>query len=328
MTKSRIDLINIGLIVLAFFLALIMPFKLFLLAYAFLGPLHYLTEINWLEEKQFYLPTKTLFAPLAGVATLVVLPKILAFLGITNTLVEGINEFSNVLLLGAIGFSIAWLSTDHKIIRWIVLALFCSIGFLLKDESTFVFLVGAMLPTLIHVYLFTALFMLSGAIRSKSYMGLLSVLLLATIPIAVAYIPIDPNIYTFSTQTKQQFAENGFANLIIALQQRLGVSTERFLFYDPLIIRLQVFVAFAYLYHYLNWFSKTGIIGWGKALRGKRLYLVLGIWSVIAVLFLIDYRIGFMASLLLSFLHVLLELPLNIVSIRTIILAPLNHFKK
>ena len=31
-----------------------MPFETFLFAYAFLGPLHYLTEISWLHDRQYF----------------------------------------------------------------------------------------------------------------------------------------------------------------------------------------------------------------------------------------------------------------------------------
>src|SRR5258708_27964771 len=35
-------------------LAFAYPFELFLLVYAFLGPLHYLTEISWLHDRNYY----------------------------------------------------------------------------------------------------------------------------------------------------------------------------------------------------------------------------------------------------------------------------------
>ena len=46
--------------VFAFFL----PFETFLLAYAFLGPLHYLTEISWLHDRQYFTKGKYDFVPL------------------------------------------------------------------------------------------------------------------------------------------------------------------------------------------------------------------------------------------------------------------------
>ena len=46
----RVDLLNTGLILVSVGLAFLFPFRLFLVAYAIIGPLHYLTEINWLNE--------------------------------------------------------------------------------------------------------------------------------------------------------------------------------------------------------------------------------------------------------------------------------------
>lgn len=48
--KNNIDNINLSLVVIVFAIAIIIPFELFLFAYAILGPLHYLSEIAWLEK--------------------------------------------------------------------------------------------------------------------------------------------------------------------------------------------------------------------------------------------------------------------------------------
>src|SRR5687767_11357461 len=54
LASERIDFINILLIILSAVLALVMPFELFLFSYAILGPLHYLTEISWLHDRQYF----------------------------------------------------------------------------------------------------------------------------------------------------------------------------------------------------------------------------------------------------------------------------------
>ena len=51
---ERIDYINIALLVVSCIMAFIVPFELFLFAYGVLGPLHYLTEISWLHDKNYY----------------------------------------------------------------------------------------------------------------------------------------------------------------------------------------------------------------------------------------------------------------------------------
>ena len=55
---ATVDIINICLIIISFIVALKIPFSLFLLAYAILGPLHYLTEIFWLDKQSYYLIDK------------------------------------------------------------------------------------------------------------------------------------------------------------------------------------------------------------------------------------------------------------------------------
>ena len=86
------------------------------------------------------------------------------------------------------------------------------------------------------------------------------------------------------------------------------------------------FIAFAYTYHYLNWFSKTSIIQWHKMPR-LNLGIVLVMWAAAVSLYLYDYQTGLTALLLLSFLHVFMEFPLNFQSLRGII-EHVNPFGK
>jgi hypothetical protein len=74
------------------------------------------------------------------------------------------------------------------------------------------------------------------------------------------------------------------------------------------------FIAFAYTYHYLNWFSKTSVIQWHKVPR-RTLAIVLAIWVVSVSLYAYDYMVGLKWLFLISLLHVLLEFPLNFRSI-------------
>src|SRR5262249_35496947 len=69
-------------------------------------------------------------------------------------------------------------------------------------------------------------------------------------------------------------------------------------------------IAFAYTYHYLNWFAKTSIIKW-HAVSRRRLAVIAGLCLGSVGVYGYDYRVGFIALYTLSFLHVLLEFPLN-----------------
>jgi hypothetical protein len=84
-------------------------------------------------------------------------------------------------------------------------------------------------------------------------------------------------------------------------------------------------LAFAYLYHYLNWFSKTSVIGWAN-ISVKRAGLIIVCWIASVALYACNFVLGFQFLLALSFLHVLLEFPLNHITIRQICSAILNRF--
>ena len=67
---AAVELANVGLMGLAFAVACIVPFELFLFAYAVLGPLHYATEISWLYDRRFFAPRKSDWLLLGGVCDL------------------------------------------------------------------------------------------------------------------------------------------------------------------------------------------------------------------------------------------------------------------
>jgi hypothetical protein len=80
--------------------------------------------------------------------------------------------------------------------------------------------------------------------------------------------------------------------------------------YDSSAVAVMRVIAFAYLYHYLNWFSKTSIIKWHEV-RRSRVVTILAIWVAGGLIYLYDFRMGFAVFYVLGMLHVLLEFPLN-----------------
>jgi hypothetical protein len=64
----------------------------------------------------------------------------------------------------------------------------------------------------------------------------------------------------------------------------------------------------------LNWFSKTEVIRWHKVPKA-RFIVVIGLWLLACGAYVYDYAIGLTFLFFLSFTHVLLEFPLNMVSI-------------
>src|SRR5207244_3882682 len=88
----------------------------------------------------------------------------------------------------------------------------------------------------------------------------------------------------------------GFGDLNVLLLRAFGLSpagpeaSDPFEF-SPGAIAVMRFIAFAYLYHYLNWFSKTKIIRWHEVSKA-RLAGVLGLWAGAIAAYLIDYDLG------------------------------------
>src|SRR5207253_5587523 len=58
-TPQRLDAINYAnaaLMLASCAAAFLLPFELFLFVYAVLGPLHYLTQISWLHDRDYFVP--------------------------------------------------------------------------------------------------------------------------------------------------------------------------------------------------------------------------------------------------------------------------------
>ena len=69
-------------------------------------------------------------------------------------------------------------------------------------------------------------------------------------------------------------------------------------------------IAFAYTYHYLNWFSKTSIIRWHEVPKERTIFILV-MWSVSLTVYAYNYETGMTVLYFLSLLHVMLEFPLN-----------------
>jgi hypothetical protein len=217
-------------------------------------------------------------------------------------------------------------------------------GNLYLKETKAIFAVTSLIPTLIHVYIFTLLFMLFGALKSRSKSGLWSVVVLILCPVLLYFLFNDQSFVAVSEYGKNAYYANGdgFWDLNVEVLKRLGVdlpmakdsATGQQLYYvtgEPAIeqkpekifpiifyskagILLQRIIAFAYTYHYLNWFSKTEVIRWHKVPKARFIAVVV-LWIASLIVYAIDYSLGLKLLFFLSFCHVLLEFPLNWTSI-------------
>ena len=302
-----------------------MPFELFLFAYAVLGPLHYLTEINWLESKNYFINSKKWFWVFIVLAIVISIPFLLrqsALLPLKNnsfatTIYNLFKGQANLAILIAFTFSIILINfiKNTHIILGLLVSIICSY-FLLKYIAFASIIVGVFIPTIIHVYVFTLLFMILGTINNRTRAGIIAIILLITIPITIYLSNIQSNNYALGENIKNIFLESKFHFLSQRIANSIGaIENRQFYFLSPIGIKIQIFIAFCYTYHYLNWFSKTNIIGWNKNISKTKFVSILILWGICIFLYWYNNKTGFAFLFLLSFLHVLLEFPLNIKSI-------------
>lgn len=395
---AQINYLNMGLMALSAVLAFFLPFETFLFAYAFLGPLHYLTEISWLHDRNYFSKGKYDFIVLLVIGVLLSYAAFAKDFGINVDFYESFveaNLFDKLIVL-ALFSAILFALVENVFVKIVsILLLFVFISGWLSPEradvnraSTTVFALTSLVPTLIHVYVFTGLFMLYGALKSRSKTGLLSIVAFILFPIIlVFYAPVDTKNNFLSEYGKKAYYADGegffYTNVSILdhfklsndplltnkqyldsivnkkgaenqipVAERARISdslknklNENFIvpnpdsefymkpipvkyaipingkdyywktvFFSTIGIMLMRFIAFAYLYHYLNWFSKTEVIRWHKVPK-IRFAAVIIIWLLACGAYAYDYSIGLNFLFFLSFTHVLLEFPLNIVSI-------------
>ena len=329
MTAKKIDIINIGLIFISLFLAFRLPFELFLFSYVVLGPLHYLTELNWLKEKNYFVHQRNWIWVYIFLCLLIAIP-VLMNLSVSESIKNSIayknfsriihNSFSEIILiLFLFAISLVYFKKWKHILFSFLASV--AIGILIIKYVPFSFIIaGIFLPTIIHVYFFTVLFIIFGALNTKSTSGIICAFLLLLCPIVIFTLKLDSSAYEVSSSAKTSYIMGRFSNVsfyMARIVDRLGRS--RFHFLSDVGVRIQIFIAFCYTYHYLNWFSKTSIIGWSKLLSKTKFALIFLLWMGSIFLYWYDYKTGYIVLFFLSILHVVLEFPLNITSIKGII---------
>jgi hypothetical protein len=288
----RADVVHLGLMLSALGLAYLLPFELLLIAYAVLGPAHYLTEISWLHDRQYFLSARPIAMLLAAVAV--------AAVSVSNAPDSGLLIW--IAFVGA-ALSIGGVSWTQ---RGVLLAVLVAVTAALVTGRDFVAVSAVLLPTLIHVSVFTLVFMMLGAYRSGSRSQMTLVLVYLA---AVALILLVPPGPMPRSMPLAQIGYHYFGGVAPALGQVLHVPD---LTFDS---RSTGLLSFVYTYHYLNWFIKADVIGW-RRIPARRLAAIVALSAAATGLYFYDYAMGFAVLLALSLLHVVLEFPLNTLSMR------------
>ena len=330
--KLTVDLLNTFLILIALFIAYLLPFELFLISYALLGPLHYLTEINWIKDKSYFVKEKYWLQLCVVMALLIAIPALIGLDFIKNSLsksiisiVDSVKPYTNMAIFLCLVAAFIAIFIKRNYLKVIVFFGMGILSFFLIKVSNFNLIIGIFLPTLIHVYVFTLLFMWYGTLKQSTKVGSFNVILLAAVPVIVYLLPSYDSWKVLSEYVKSTYVESKFYLLNVYTSKTIGASDgSNFNFSDIITGKIQLFISFAYTYHYLNWFSKTTVIGWHKNINKTKLFALLTIWIVSVALYAYNFKLGLILLLFLSFMHVFLEFPINIISIKEIV----KHYTK
>lgn len=290
MTNSKTDRINyynILAMIAASCLAIFIPFELVLLSYAILGPAHYLTEISWLKGRQFFILKKYDYLVIIGVIIVSLL----------------LNLPSANLIFYTFGLSFILLMIKSSLNRLLAFVVLIIAGYFLLTNNILRTIFGLYVPTLIHVYVFTGAFMLFGALKDKIVSGYLAVIVFLICPVLLCFLFTSYH-NTTAAWAISNYRDFGRLNTTTLRSQSIDIYT------NQASIILTRLIAFAYTYHYINWFSKTRIINWHRISITRAVIIGL-IWAASVTLYFYNYRLGIKWLFLLSLVHVILEFPLN-----------------
>ena len=320
-TADAINYANIGLMLLSAAAAYAFPFELFLLSYAVLGPLHYLTEISWLHDRQYFVkpsgasrtpPSRGWRAERAWFALVVVTLGVMLYgLAGEKILHWKVSPAAEIGLVYAVFVSAAFLVLHKSRAVGIVLLAVTAVALVWFSGSPYFGVVAFFLITIVHVLVFTAAFVLYGALKSRSGSGMLS--LVVFVLCGCSFFVYAPAAFgsTAGEYVRHSYASFQTLNAELIKLFQLGPGTSlREIYESAAGITVMRLVAFAYTYHYLNWFSKTSIIKWHAISRG-RAALIGGGWMSAVAVYAYSYETGMIALYFLSVLHVMLEFPLN-----------------
>jgi hypothetical protein len=310
LSLDQINYLNVGLVLLSCVAAYVYPFELFLLAYAVLGPLHYLTEISWLHDKKYFAPdgrTKSAWLLLVGATMLVVVYGIFA----SATQAGAGNPLWEIALFYLV-FASA-LAAALKLSRAFQIGLLLLTFTLLLTLNNWRYyaVIAFFLITIIHVFVFTAAFILYGALKSRSVSALVTLVVFFGCALSFFVFVPEARGHAVSDYVRGAYASFNALNAELMKLLRLGEGrTASEVYQSSAGLAVMRFIAFAYTYHYLNWFSKTSVIRWHEAAR-RRVALIAVVWVGALALYARSYETGMTVLYSLSILHVMLEFPLN-----------------
>lgn len=333
MNIAQVNYLNVALIMLSALIALFLPFELVLIAYAVLGPLHFLTEIYWLKKRNFFSPGKHDYLLFFFITIIVVLPNVYnaLYIRLAKHDAAGHVVINNTLqtiyfhlvslrtLMMFFGFACAatmFITSDFRkrVISFVVIAF---VAVLCRHFGFITVLFAVYVPTLIHVFVFTAAFMLVGALRNQGRSGyiaftalIICALLLFVVPVSISALPTSTIVGRYHINF-EYLSRDIFSSILHKN------ATTNDIYFSSTGVLISRFISFSYTYHYLNWFSKTTVIKWHKVPIRQNVAILL-VWLFSVSLYTYNVKVGLLFLYFLGTLHVVYEFPLNVQSIKEI----------
>lgn len=314
MKTTGVDIFNVVLMALCAVAAYVVPFELFLFSYAVLGPLHYLTEISWLHRKQYFIAgvSRNVWPIICGAGF--ALLTIIALVGKTDAYFRLYAAVLLFIFLSAYVVS-SLPSLQKRIVGFLTAAALAGVVCVLPS---FVVVVAILLPTVVHVFVFTFCFMLSGALKSESAWGIAAAFLFVALSFILLFNFSDTRSVSITAYVRTTYQSFEKVNITLLSFLPIKLTDARAAVYTSAFgIAVMRFLAFVYTYHYLNWFSKMKVIRWHLVSRRELAFTVV-MWLLAVSLYAYNYRLGLVALYFLSMFHVLLEFPLNHSSIKIV----------
>lgn len=302
---DKLNYLNVGLMIFSVFAAYFYPFELFLIVFIFLGPLHYLTEISWLEKKDFYVKNRKSIYLLASI--------FLFICYIYFYPIPYIDFIFNSILFSTFMLAIAMILTSNLI--YLILTFFASMAFVYffkwHEQDWFLIIFTIFLPTIIHITIFTGLFMLSGVLKNKNTSGWVAFICFLVASFIFFILPFYNQNYHISNTAQTMYYEYTVLNKKFSDFFHFGQFNQMDdIFKSKEGVIIMQFIAFSYTYHYLNWFTKTSVIKWHEVSYLRMFFIISCYISVLGLIYF-NRNLGISVLTLLSILHLIGEFPLN-----------------
>ena len=281
----RLAAFNLAAIALACAAAHAAPTETLLGAYAFAGPAHFIIEAAWLHDHgHFRRGTRTVLPAIAaaGAATawlhtpLAVCCAFAAAIGTVLADLAGLGLWSSVAAGAVSGGGL------YEAVR---------------SGSSMPLAAAALFPTIAHVVVFTASFVLKGAGQRDTAISWAAPAAFTAAALTFVGLPCSPMTHT--EWTADAVRAFGWAVQCVSPSASNDIRPG-----------LVGFLGFAYLFHSLHFLARAEGLGW-NAMTGRKAAAMTVAWGGITAAYLCSFAAGFALTLPLAVAHVMLELPLQ-----------------